>query len=115
MEIKFLNEEQKYEAQFKIINEHVVEIKGLSQNLSGFELYYNDNLLGSYHDYTTLYRQLDDGYQLSNNDDVWKEVIIPDTPIPPLEPTELEKLKKQQELTDQAVQDLILMMIGGGE
>lgn len=31
------------------------------------------------------------------------------------EPTELEKLKKQQELTDQAVQDLILMTMGGGE
>lgn len=36
-------------------------------------------------------------------------------PIPEPEPSELDKLKKQQELTDQAVQDLILMMMGGGE
>lgn len=36
-------------------------------------------------------------------------------PIPEPEPSELEKIKMQQELTDQAVQDLILMMMGGGE
>lgn len=36
-------------------------------------------------------------------------------PTPEPEPSELDKLKKQQELTDQAVQDLILMMMGGGE
>lgn len=36
-------------------------------------------------------------------------------PIPEPEPSELDKLKMQQEITDQAVQDLILMMMGGGE
>ena len=36
-------------------------------------------------------------------------------PIRKPETSGLEKLKKQQELTDQAVQDLILMMMGGGE
>lgn len=36
-------------------------------------------------------------------------------PIRKLEPSELEKIKMQQEVTDQAVQDLILMMMGGGE
>lgn len=36
-------------------------------------------------------------------------------PIPDPEPSELEKIKIQQEVTDQAVQDLILMMMGGGE
>lgn len=36
-------------------------------------------------------------------------------PTPEPGPSELDKLKKQQELTDQAVQDLILMMMGGGE
>lgn len=36
-------------------------------------------------------------------------------PIRKPEPSELEKIKIQQEVTDQAVQDLILMMMGGGE
>lgn len=39
-----------------------------------------------------------------------KEKLYP-TPIP--EPTEFEKLKMEQEVTAQAVQDLILMMMGG--
>lgn len=36
-------------------------------------------------------------------------------PIRKPETSELEKIKMQQEVTDQAVQDLILMMMGGGE
>lgn len=34
-------------------------------------------------------------------------------PTPTTEPSELEKLKMEQEVTAQAVQDLILMMMGG--
>lgn len=41
-----------------------------------------------------------------------KETLFP-SPIP--KPNELEQLISNQERTDQALQDLILMMMGGGE
>ena len=34
-------------------------------------------------------------------------------PTPEPEPSELEQLKKRQEITEQALQDLILMTLGG--
>lgn len=49
-----------------------------SPNLSGFQIFTeNDDLLGDYSDFTTLYKSEDDGYMLSNDGSVYKELDIP--------------------------------------
>lgn len=72
--IKFLNENFLRQVGIKKIKDHVIEITGCSQNLSGFQLLKeNGSVLGKYEDYTTLYRELKNGFQLSNNNSVYIE------------------------------------------
>ena len=93
--IKFLNEESITQANVRKINGHVVEITGCEQNLSGFNLLKNNGtIFGKYENYTTLYRAIDNGFQLSNDGSVYVEP----EPIPepePIEPT-IEELKQQK-------------------
>lgn len=95
MLIKFLNQNSTVEGNVKKINNHVVQITGTEQNLSGFHLVTrNGAIWGKYEDYTTLYRTVDDGFQLSNNGSVYVEP----EPIPdpePYEPT-LDEMKQQK-------------------
>lgn len=95
MLIKFLNQNSTVEGNVKKINNHVVQITGADQNLSGFHLVTrNGAIWGKYEDYTTLYRVIDNGFQLSNDGSVYVEP----EPVPepePIEPT-LEELKQQK-------------------
>lgn len=98
--IKFLNTEDLLIGNVKRVSEHVMEIHGSEPNLSGFHLVkkINDSLqvFGKYEDYTTLYRMVDDGFQLSNNGSVYVEPEPTIEPEPePYEPT-LEELKQQK-------------------
>lgn len=95
MLIKFLNQNSTVEGNVKKINNHVVQITRADQNLSGFHLVTrNGAIWGKYEDYTTLYRTVDDGFQLSNNGSVYVEP----EPIPDLEPYEptLDEMKQQK-------------------
>lgn len=95
MLIKFLNESEPKNASVKKVSNHVVEIKGREQNLSGFHLVKeNGSVFGKYEDYTTLYREIQGGFLLSNDGSVYVEP----EPVPepePYEPT-LEELKEQK-------------------
>ena len=95
MLIKFLNQNSTVEGNVKKINNHVVQITGADQNLSGFHLVTrNGAIWGKYEEYTTLYRVIDNGFQLSNNGSVYVEP----EPIPdpePYEPT-LDEMKQQK-------------------
>lgn len=95
MLIKFLNESEPKNASVKKVSNHVVEIKGCEQNLSGFHLVKeNGSVFGKYEDYTTLYREIQGGFLLSNDGSVYVEP----EPVPepePYEPT-LEELKEQK-------------------
>lgn len=72
--IKFLNENEIKIFKILVISDNIIEVKNIEQNLSGFKVYReNGDLLGDYSDYTTLYRVLEDGYQLSNDGSVYKE------------------------------------------
>jgi hypothetical protein len=91
--IKFLNEENVKKGNVKKINSNVVEITGLEQNLSGFQLLTKTgDVWGKYEDYTTLYRVIEGGFQLSNDGSVYVE---PEPEPEPVEPT-LEELKQQK-------------------
>lgn len=91
--IKFLNEDSPIQANVKKINDHVVEITGCERNLSGFNLLKsNGTIFGKYEDYTTLYRAIENGFQLSNDGSVYVEP----EPVPEPEPYE-PTLKEVQE------------------
>lgn len=88
MVLKYLNDENKYEIEFKKISKNIVEIVGdFPPQQSGFTLSridQNDNW--DYSSYTTIYRELDNGVQFSNDGSVYVEPEI----IKPKEPTEEE-------------------------
>lgn len=70
--IKFLNDPIKKNASVKKISANVIQISGVTQNLSGFHIVNsNGEVLGKYEDYTTLYRTIDGGFQLSNDGSVY--------------------------------------------
>lgn len=93
--IKFQNENIIKKANVNKINDHIIEITGCNQNLSGFQLLKeNGTVFGKYEDYTTLYRVIDNGFQLSNDGSVYIEPE-PSLEPEPYEPT-LEELKQQK-------------------
>ena len=83
--IKFMDDESVKQAEVLQVSSNVVEIAGVEQNLSGFHLLTDDGaVFGKYEDYTTLYRILDSGFQLSNDESVYVEP----EPAPEPEPYE---------------------------
>lgn len=100
--ILFNNRKKPVEAQAIKLNNNQIEIIGCAVNTSGFS-YYQDaemkRLYGDYSDFTTLYRELDESYILSNNGSTY-----PDEPEP--EPEPQPSLKDEVELLKAAVADL---------
>lgn len=100
MKILFNNKEEMLDCEIKFINNNVVELLNVEQNLSGFKIYNesDDELLGDYSNYTTLYKDSIEGYQLSNDGSIY----IESEQIIPYEPTlsDIQKLKiNELELT----------------
>ena len=97
LNIKFINSESVQQADVKKIASNLIEIVGVAQNISGF--YILDalgNIRGKYEDYTTLYRELDNSFILSNDESVYVEP----EPLPdpePYEPT-LEEIQESKVL-----------------
>ena len=97
LNIKFINSESVQQADVKKIASNLIEIAGVAQNISGF--YILDalgNIRGKYEDYTTLYRELDNSFILSNDESVYVEP----EPLPdpePYEPT-LEEIQESKVL-----------------
>lgn len=100
MNIKFLNEEEVKQAKIVIIAENIIQLHGVEQNLSGFHVLTNGgSVFGKYEDYTTLYRVLDDGYQLSNDKTVYEETDDTESHepyIPTLEEIQEEKVREME-------------------
>lgn len=78
MQLKYLNEETNYKIDFDKISNNVVEITGdFPIKTDGFTLSretHEDNW--DYSAYTTIYREVEDGVQFSNDGSVWVEPII---------------------------------------
>lgn len=100
MNIKFLNEEEVKQAKIVIIAENIIQLQGVEQNLSGFHVLTNGgSVFGKYEDYTTLYRVLDDGYQLSNDKTVYEETDDTESHepyIPTLKEVQEEKVREME-------------------
>lgn len=103
-QIQFLDSLQKEEVEVSILNEHVIEIKGAMTNTSGFIAFSSKGKqIGDFSDYTTLFRLLDDGFQLSNDGSVY---VAPE-PIPEIELT-LDDIKEQKITELNAQQQMII-------
>ena len=106
MKILFLNQESYVEADFHLISEHVVQLSGVDKNLSGFHIL-NDKdttkVLGKYEGFKTLYRELENAYQLSDDGSVY---VAPPEPEP-YEPT-LEEVQEAKVAEMNAAQQSII-------
>lgn len=111
MHVLFLDNTDTVEASVKKLGEHLIQISGAEVNLSGFHLL-NDagNIFGKYDGFTTLYRELEDGFILSDDGSVYVEPIEPGpTPEPEISLDEVKETKVaemndiQQKLITQGV------------
>lgn len=102
VKIKFTNSENVYKANVKVISDNVVELRNVEQNLSGFHVFTNGGtVFGKYEDYITLYRVLDDGYQLSNDGSAYVEeehVLIPEETLEEIQERKIAEMESIQQL-----------------
>lgn len=95
--IKFNNSPSKLTTTFSRTSEHIITLSGITEpNTSGFTTWRRDGVtqLGDFSGYTTLYRQLDNGIQLSDDGSVW----VAPKPLPepgPAGPTQLDRIEAQ--------------------
>ena len=82
--LRYNGDTERYEVSFQIIKNNIVEIQGnFPAKETGFMLSRDGKeWYGDYSDYTTIYRQIDDRVQFSNDGSVWVEP----EPIPEPEP-----------------------------
>lgn len=107
--IKFKNKET---TQLVVVSEespHVIRITGdnLTVNTNGFRLYLDEDCKypldnGEYATYTTLFRQGDGWYELSDDGSVYVEPVAPVQPEPTEE--ELAELARQQQISQLTAQ-----------
>lgn len=90
IKIKFNGANEFLEAGFTRINDHVIELLGVTQAPSGFTTWRMDGVtqLGDFSGYTTVYRTLDNAVQLSDDGSVYVEPA-PGEP----KPTQEERIK----------------------
>lgn len=95
MNVLFLNETETIEAPVKKLSNHLIEIDGTEPNTSGFHLLNNaGNVFGKYDGFTTLYRELEDGFILSDDGSVYVEPIEPEPePEPEISLDEVKEAK----------------------
>ena len=97
MILKYKNEETTYDVEFKKISKNIVEIKGdFPIKDVGFTLSrpgMNDGW--DYSSYTTVYKEIEDGAQFSNDGSIYVEPIIP-TPTA----EELAEMEEQERIAN---------------
>lgn len=98
--VLFRDQEESVNAKVKKVSDHVIQITGeVSMNLSGFILM-NDygSVFGKYEGFNTLYREIEGGFQLSDDGSIYTEPEEPDVPITPEETIEEAKSHKKNEI-----------------
>lgn len=94
--ILFLNRKKAVKAEVRKLSSHTIQIiTEVPINTSGFRLVTDEeSIYGVYEDYTTLYREIEGGFILSNDGSFYQEPEPqPDPEVKPYEPT-LEELRE---------------------
>lgn len=103
--IKFLNESIIRQADVKKISEHIIQIKGVEKNTSGFYVLNKIGLVfGKYEEFTTLYRTIEGGFQLSNDGSIYEEPQPEPEPEPSLEQVQEEKVSEMNKAQQAAIE-----------
>lgn len=122
--LKYLNTKTTYEVNFLTISENIVEVTGnFPIKTKGFTLSrptYEDNW--DYSGYTTIYREIENGVQFSNNGSVYiapdPVPELPDIPTESYEPTLQEiqenKINEMRTAQQQAIQNGINVTLKNG-
>ena len=93
--ILFLNSEDLVQGDVERISEHLIQITGVEKNLSGFELLTDSgSAFGRFPEFTTLYKEIEGGFILSDDGSVWVEP----EPEPEPEPITFEQLKEYKKM-----------------
>mgnify|MGYP000472347418 CR=1 FL=1 len=107
--VLFLNTETPSKAEVKRLDEHLIQIIGdVEKNTSGFHLI-NDvgSVYGKYEDFTTLYKEIEGGFVLSNDGSVYVEpepVPEPEPYVPTLEEVQEAKVAQMNTAQQAAIQ-----------
>lgn len=107
MNILFLDQKEPVSGKVTKQDDNHVLIEGVEKNTSGFSLLTDKGFVfGKYEDYTTIYKEMETGYILSNDGSVYVEP----EPIPepePIEPT-LEEVKESKVSEMNATQQKVI-------
>ena len=117
--VLFLNKETPVKAEVKRLGEHLIQIVGdIEKNTSGFHLINGaGSMYGKYEDFTTLYREIEGGFVLSNDGSVYVEpepVPEPEPYEPSLEEVQEAKVQEMNEAQQAAIQDGINVTLTDG-
>lgn len=117
--VLFLNTETPSKAEVKRLDEHLIQIIGdVEKNTSGFHLI-NDvgSVYGKYEDFTTLYKEIEGGFVLSNDGSVYVEpepVPEPEPYEPSLDEVQEMKVREMNEAQQAAIQEGINVKLTDG-
>lgn len=110
IKVKFNGATAMNDVSFARINNHVVELGGITDApTTGFTTWRMDGVtqLGDFGDYTTIYRTLDDAVQLSDDSSVYVEPEVPE-PVEP-QPTQEERIKALENQNETLLQCILEM------
>lgn len=117
--VLFLNTETPSKAEVKRLGEHLIQIIGdVEKNTSGFHLI-NDfgSVYGEYEDFTTLYKEIEGGFVLSDDGSVYVEpepVPDPEPYVPTLEEVQESKVTEMNAEQQAAIQEGINVTLTDG-
>lgn len=117
--VLFLNTETPSKAEVKRLGEHLIQIIGdVEKNTSGFHLI-NDvgSVYGKYEDFTTLYKEIEGGFVLSNDGSVYVEpepVPEPEPYEPSLDEVQEMKVREMNEAQQAVIQEGINVKLTDG-
>ena len=115
MKILFQNESEPLNGTVTEISDHLMEISGVEQNLSGFYLCtdYGD-VYRDCTDFVTLYRSLEDSYQLSNDGSTYSAPEYADEIEPTLDELKTAKIYEMEAAEQNALEKGIDVDISTG-
>lgn len=110
IKIKSNGADEFLEAGFIRINDHVIELDGITNApTTGFTTWRMDGVtqLGNFSGYTTIYRALDNAVQLSDDGSVYVEPEVPEPGEP--QPTQEERIKALEDQNETLLQCILEM------
>lgn len=110
IKIKSNGADEFLEAGFARINDHVIELDGITNApTTGFTTWRMDGVtqLGNFSGYTTIYRVLDNAVQLSDDGSVYVEPEVPEPGEP--QPTQEERIKALEDQNETLLQCILEM------